>query len=630
MKKLLYLTCLLWCWSNTQAQTITLIRGGVPGASYTTLKAAIAASSSGDVLQFSAHTFKGFGDTIRGKSLHLKGSISGKDITTLDAESKGSHLVALSPHGSSIKDSLIVEDIIFRNGQAVEPAKITTSRSYNGGSILSTHVGLASDPGGAWDPMHALYIKGNCVFHNNSGLIIPNPFSPEFYFGGAIAWGGYIEIGDRDRSGSKVRFINNKYGVVASTSLLIQGHVDFDENEEISIFTKYLIIDGNAGQINFRKNKSNNGTVINVGLTGSPLRSRISGNVYIAYNESKAPPSSGHKYGTIGVSDSLEITGSGIIIEHNKTHAEAVINTYSPYLSLNNITIRHNTSLGQSAVINAHGAGNKIEIRNCDIHHNIAKQPGGATIYDATPVEESESILIEDTRMYNPRTDDLPRVEIKNTPNLNTSRTWWGCSDTTGLIIMHDATRLKPIINNYAVANWSVNKGLPVTTTTFPIDAQLTKNDGSALYIKSFPSLVGEYFATSGTFSSNPAPIDTRNLINSSYTKGSTKVPVMVVVDADTFITDSEGLSIANTQLKLEGLSLYPNPSTTGTVHIAGLDAEEYQYTIIGIDGKVLHAFLPLPSNRTILLHHLPQGQYIIAITGAKGSAMLKCTVARD
>jgi hypothetical protein len=629
MKPLILLTGLLLWGSSIKAQTITIVRGGVPGATYTTLKAAIAASSSGDVLQFSAHTFKGYGDTIMGKTLHLKGTISGKDTTTLDAEGMGRHLMASSKPGMLSSDTLIVEDIVFCNGKA--PLEKTTSGDFYLGGAIASYGDIGRGV------MKALYIRGNTTFRNNTAELDPDEWG--YRSSAAIQWNSYLEIGDADRPGTKVRFLNNSGDLIVhclyidpiSITTKVQGYVDFEGNTGICLGSFTTIIDGFRGQINFKHNKSIGGMVISVDGYSEKTNNSITGNVYIGYNESiKSHPYLVHN-GTINFHDTTTLIGPGIVFEYNQSDIAALIQSYNNvFLSLNRVTIRHNTSLGTASVMSNGGTNSKIEIRNCDIHHNTHRVSIGATIFNNPSSPESNSILIEDTRMYNPRTDGTPRVEVKNMPNFTTARSWWGSSDTAGLFVHIDDPRFVPIVNSYAVANWSVNKGAPITTTSFPIEAQLTKNDGSTLFINAFPSLVGEYFATEGSFSTNPAPINSTNLISSRYTKGTTIVPVMAVVDADTFLTDSDGLSISSTEKKIQGVTVFPNPAATnGTVHIQGLNTENYLYTIIGIDGKALHPMLPLNSDRSVSLQEIPNGQYIIAIKGEQGHAFLKCNVSR-
>ena len=104
-----------------------------------------------------------------------------------------------------------------------------------------------------------------------------------------------------------------------------------------------------------------------------------------------------------------------------------------------------------------------------------------------------------------------------------------------------------------AKANWSVNKGKPITNkdTLFPICTGFTYSDGSPLPPNALPWLQGKFSSSTGKMlTPNPrvSASDTMSSLFRTYvyaTKGDTTskpINFVCIVDADTFRTSPAGM----------------------------------------------------------------------------------------
>ncbi|MCC6186513.1 MAG: T9SS type A sorting domain-containing protein [Chitinophagaceae bacterium] len=265
--------------------------------------------------------------------------------------------------------------------------------------------------------------------------------------------------------------------------------------------------------------------------------------------------------------------------------------------------------------------------------------PIGAALYTSSSATYSSLINV---KIYNPDASGKRQNELYLTNRIYTilNGAWFGKSDTIGLI------RIKPgsgasITGKYAMANWSVNRGKPLTKadTLFPIGAAFTYNDGTALPANALPWLVGNFSSSAGKMlTPNPtmSPTDTLASLFRTYvypTKGDTTskpINFVCIVDEDTFRAnprvwgiDSISLSIKNIAETVE-VKIYPNPASE-VLHIQGAGIGS-SIALYDVQGRLVKSDIVNSASLSINIADVAAGNYILKIRnkeGAEGSAKI-------
>jgi hypothetical protein len=174
-------------------------------------------------------------------------------------------------------------------------------------------------------------------------------------------------------------------------------------------------------------------------------------------------------------------------------------------------------------------------------------------------------------------------------------------------------------LTNWVKTNWSVNNGSPIgAATSYPISATFTLNTGAALPASSFAMLQGKFTAPSGSFSPAIANNTATNKITSTYTRPSSGTSILwAVVDADSFKSNSDGLSIISQNVAHSSFKIYPNPSQ-GIVFIEGIQ-QDIAVKILGLQGQLIEKAKLSANNSSINLSQYPQGIYLLQIENEKG-----------
>jgi hypothetical protein len=294
------------------------------------------------------------------------------------------------------------------------------------------------------------------------------------------------------------------------------------------------------------------------------------------------------------------------------------------------VSVHHNSATLGGGAVYGHLYGVEGQIMD-----NTA--PIGAALYTSSSATYSSLINV---KIYNPDASGKRQNEVYLTNNINTilNGVWFGKSDTVGLL------RIKPsssatITGKYAIANWSVNRGKPLTKadTLFPIGAAFTYNDGTALPANACPWLVGNFSSSTGKMlNSNPkmTPTDTISSLFRTYiypTKGDTSskpINFVCIVDEDTFRSsprvwgiDSIKLGITNNTKETQ-VMVYPNPAQE-VLNIQGVEIGS-SIMLYDVMGKLVLQKVCDSTIATLNVEHLAKGTYslkIITKEGNEGSA---------
>lgn len=600
MKKILTSLTILFMQHTLVAQTVTIYRSGTPLApTYSTLKAALTNTLSGDEVRMSAHTFNEYRDSIIGKHIIIKGTISGADTTTLDGKGLGPVIIYANP--GAIKDSLVLQDLIITGGNN----PVTVATVYTGGGIA------------AWG---ILALVGNVIVRDNisggSGGGISN-LGPTYLFGGEGAGLSTIKIYNNKLSYP----IGRGGGIYSSqTNLFIYGNVQIKNNQAYTGAGIYayrasvntIIIDAKSGKIEISNNKADEiGGGIYFTAPAMPSGSigngvLVKGNVIIDGNIAKA------KGGGVANADSVRYVGPGIEITNNHSD-EGGGGIYGYLKSSGGFTILDNVLISGNTT-NLKGGGvyvdfnHKLQASNSQIINNQAN--GGAAA-----IHIVNNASVNNCRIFNPTSVGKRQVEVQNNLIFSSSQCWWGESDTTGLIV-HNPIFPSASFNltNWVVATWSINSGSPVgTASTYPITANFTFNNGAALPAASFSMLQGKYYAPSGSFSPATAAITPANKISSTYTRPASGISnLLAVVDADSFKSNSNGLSVQSIGKEKTAVKAYPNPSKN-VVRLEGV-TQLFAATLYDLQGRIISTSNIDQNNNQIDLASVANGTYILQL----------------
>ncbi|MGC4058524.1 MAG: hypothetical protein QM743_10470 [Chitinophagaceae bacterium] len=92
--------------------------------------------------------------------------------------------------------------------------------------------------------------------------------------------------------------------------------------------------------------------------------------------------------------------------------------------------------------------------------------PGkGMAIYNDTITGAAPPVVsVANARIFNPTQSFKRAGEVYNADGVvfNSDSTWWGASDTSGLI--YNEGSAATTLSSWIVADWSINKGFPIGT----------------------------------------------------------------------------------------------------------------------------------------------------------------------
>lgn len=305
------------------------------------------------------------------------------------------------------------------------------------------------------------------------------------------------------------------------------------------------------------------------------------------------------------------------------------------YCNSPGVRLHHNTAtMGGGAIY-----GDQIMMTAGQITDNQA--PIGAAFHSVT----CGTNILRNVYFYNPLPSGKRQNEVfVRSGTFHMDGSWFGQSDTVGLIsvnpagcMWYDARHGKP-----ARANWSVNKGKPITNkdTLFPIGAGFTYSDGSPLPPNALPWLQGKFSSSTGKMlTPNPrvSATDTMSSLFRTYvyaTKGDTTskpINFVCIVDADTFRTSPRVWGIDSIKLSIGPKTLttvvrvYPNP-TSDYIHIEGLETGT-SIELYDLSGKLvkneklIYGFVAAQPDKAVLdVQSLPAGLYTLKITSKEGA----------
>lgn len=325
----------------------------------------------------------------------------------------------------------------------------------------------------------------------------------------------------------------------------------------------------------------------------------------------------------------------------------------SGLMAFDSVEIAYNRSMYGGAVGDIWGSEFHCNSPGVRVHHNTASVAGGAvygfTFMTAGQITDNQAPLgaamytipcgsgqLQNVRVYNPRPDGKRQNEIYlRSGSLDIQGSWFGQSDTTGLIIIGTGFPVCTwLTGKPAKANWSVNwaKALSKKDTLFPIGARFTYIDGTALPPKSCPWLVGNFTSNTGVFL-NPKPLmqanDTLSSMFRTYIyaiKGDTSsksISYVCSIDADTFRIsplvwgrDTNKVNAIPSYATMPVL-VYPNP-TKDVFLIQGLEmgCSIALYDVAGVLLKKISVTTPIVS---VDLKDVAVGLYLLRVTTADG-----------
>jgi hypothetical protein len=547
---------------------VTIYRDGAPlTPTYSSLSAAVVAAVDKDLLELSADTFEVHNLNIN-KKLILQGTYTATDSTVLDGKNMSNSRVLL------VSNKLTIRDMIITGGNADGASmsvKITT-----GAGIYKT----SND---------TLTIEGRTIICNNMA---------QDEGGGIMAAFGMVYLNDN------TMVVNNRAKNGGGISIRADGVF----SNRVLIADNFAIGDG--GGIYMLKNP----------LLFNQLQ--LTQDVQIARN--KAMRGAGiFAGGTIRMNKNVQITDNEAIASGGGIGSYMTSGNYALYIGAG-VQISRNSAALASAIYNTFDS---LSITGANIWGNDVT--GGPCINSERVLITSKPpghIIINGCRIYNPMPLGGRNAELMVGGTLNhyfvhTDNTWWGTSDTTGVIAMGPGHAL--FFNSWVLANWKVNDDLPVTGLgTFPVTMQLTYNDLSPVpnHAFSLMMLQGKFGSSTGSFAANIVAMDTSNLVKGTYNAPLPVGPVTLTgdLDGDHFTQD---LTVGTTSIPyvsgLGGINAYPNPATK-VLFLDGTKTGQ-QATLYSVSGQVVFTQQLQDGKSELQLETLPAGNYLLRLSNETG-----------
>lgn len=581
----------LFCY-RSDAQFVDIYRSGSfvsRVGTWPQLRNAVASALSGDSLVLSPHTFSDYNIHIN-KDLMITGTQTATDSSIIEQRSDLYSVfyvygTAVSPTRVVMKDLIVQRASLYWRYDKID--------SFLGAGIKAY-------------PHTDLLITGNSQFRACELVIgtFPIPVIDTPTGGAAIFSFGKLTLAGN----TKITDIYNGSAVHCTGSLLIRDSVVFER-----IAYSALVASGEVaikGHTSFRDNYlGNSGPVIFL----YRCNAAIGDSVLIANNFSVFAGS------VVFAKQSKLLLSNKAVIGYNGGRGLELDNT--------DFTMQDSAVIGLNHVSEYKGAGilcrgSNLDIRGGQIIYNQTDSDlttgYGVAVYADIP---ASTLKIANARIFNPIPAPYRYSEVwlSDSSTLESDSTWWGASDTAGLIERQGTATLT--LNSRIVADWSLNKGFPIgSASTIPIDAHFRLNTGAAIPSRMFWMLAGLYRADSGKFSPDTAWMLPSNDVSTLYTAAATSGPnrLLAWVDADSFSNDLliTGTAIPNAEKpNTDRVSVYPNPSK-GNVTIEG--------TIPITDIQVFNlSGIPVWSIRhsTARKHqlNLPRGSFMLCATLSDG-----------
>lgn len=568
MKKQVLLASFFFSVFAGTAQTVTVYRGGTATApTYTDIKSAVSAALAEDSLVLSADTFKEYYILID-KNLSLTGTVTPTAKSTIDATHDSTAIMLQNPSSGPLV-RLSLRDLDIKNGAARDNA------GKGGGAVCA-------------DAATLLVLQGHTHFYSNEATAsAPN--------GGAIYSEGAVSINGNSRL-MRNRAFENGGAIYAGAQLgLAEGSM----------------VDSNVA-----------------GISGGGIYSLNAVQVHHAAMVSRNTAQTG---GGIAILNGALSLANSSIIAANKTqfHGAGILLLNSQFSMSDSSIIGYNTTdTTYAAAIYAKG-NNDLYIRGGQIIGNQSTRTGtaglGMAVYNDSASGGSAIVSISNARIFNPRADFSRQNELYNLHEASaflTDSTWWGESDTTGLLYNHPAALTS--YRSWVIADWRVNNDAPVAgLSSFPVEARFRLNTGWPLAPYMFWMLQGTFTSDFGSFSPVSVPMSTINKIGSTFTipSATTTVNIEAVVDADTFRKAIwiEILSVKENKA-LPVFSVYPNPGN-GDMTIKVTGNKPQRVRVLDLGGRTVYSATPVfTDNKYRLQLDIPSGQYLLCLEEANGS----------
>lgn len=186
------------------------------GQTYTTIASALAAATSGDILNLAAETFTEYGLTVSNKSVRIKGQGAGATIIQAAAASNtaSDRVLTCTFSNFASTNELTLQDLTLRNGKKAKPFEV--SGSQGGGVFVQYAVVTIKNcefTGNVASvmPPHGWYGEGGgalCVFQSNltveNSTFADNVFSSANRTGDWMGGGAILFMGDNGKNTMKL------------------------------------------------------------------------------------------------------------------------------------------------------------------------------------------------------------------------------------------------------------------------------------------------------------------------------------------------------------------------------------------------------------------------------------------
>jgi hypothetical protein len=571
--KIIGLLMLLVASLNLQAQTVMIYRAGTAiSPSYSSIKTAVAVALDHDSLVLSADTFREQNIVID-KSLSITGSsfLGNRSLIDAGLPTDSSAIIFTNPNFPTTTNTLLIQGLNITNGHA------NNGFDAGGGAI---YAGKGT----------TLIIGDFCDLFNNHAPDSSASFSGSRN-GGAI----YAE-GDVYLKGASIiegNFAVNGGGIFTTKKL---------ELSTVTIVRKNIATEKGGGVFSLGESYFLD---------------------YTDIRENKAKMGAGcySENGIVYLKNNAKIMANHSTLMGGAFYFKNVL-----FEMTDKAEIFFNfTDTNFAAAIYCIG-NNEVNIKSGQIINNRSTNATfsgrGMALYNDSLTGTSSIITINNARIFNPKSDNSRHNEFYNAQAVSaflSDSTWWGESDTTGLI--YNTPTATVALRSWIVCEWSLNGGLPIgMAATFPVEAQFQLYTGAAIPSGMFSMLEGYFTADSGKFTPYIAKINSANIVRNIYnvpiTTGGDKI--IAFVDADSFKQSVYvlGLGIAPSKSFVHGISVFPNPATNYlTLRSTLLNHKPTQLTITDMLGKrVLSQELQFTQQDITLPINLGPGTYIVSL----------------